>query len=93
MLANIASRSCIPQSFHYPLPRLSLVTTVRSSLCHQYRSNMQLLYYADILQGTNIIKGKAMLASGLTSYLQRRALDFGLPPGVTMYIWRRSAGK
>lgn len=44
-------------------------------------------------KGANIIRERPATCDAISAYVQRRALDYGLPAGITHYAWRRSAGK
>lgn len=44
-------------------------------------------------KGVSIISGRPSSSDKISAYIQRRALDYGLPPGITHYAWRRSAGE
>lgn len=47
---------------------------------------------ASIPKGTSLISGRPASCDAISAYVQRRALDYGLPAGITHYAWRRSAG-
>ncbi|SMR48162.1 unnamed protein product [Zymoseptoria tritici ST99CH_1E4] len=69
-----------------------LLKDTRTKITFKPMAMKQPVVLANSPKGIDLISGKPARASGLTTYLQRIALDFGLPPNVTMYIWRRSAG-
>lgn len=43
-------------------------------------------------KGGSLDPQKAASGEAITAYLRRRALNMGLPPGITHYAWRRTAG-
>lgn len=47
---------------------------------------------AAVSKGTSLIEGRPASCDAISAYVQRRALDYGLPAGITHYAWRRSAG-
>jgi len=44
-------------------------------------------------RGNKVIKDEPMPAEGISGYVERSCVMFGLPTGITHYAWRRSAGK
>lgn len=47
---------------------------------------------ASVPKGVGLDLNKPASCDAISAYVQRRALDFGLPAGITHYAWRRSAG-
>lgn len=44
-------------------------------------------------KGVEVLLDKPASSAAISTYVQRRALDYGLPAGITHYAWRRSAGE